>query len=130
VVAAVNYLSIAHKLNYYDKRITKLQEENMADPMRVRAAENGGIVDVKILMKHDMESGQRKDASGKVIPAWFISTINVKANGKDVLNGQFGPAVSKDPFLNFKYKGAKGDKIVVSWVDSKGDKRTDEATAS
>ena len=33
-------------------------------------------------------------------------------------------------FLNFKYKGAKGDKIVVSWVDSKGDKRTDEATAS
>jgi sulfur-oxidizing protein SoxZ len=54
----------------------------------------------------------------------------VKANGKDVFNGQFGPAVSKDPFLNFKYKGAKGDKIVVTWNDSKGDKRTDEATAS
>ena len=102
----------------------------MADPMRVRAAENGGTVDVKILKKHDMESGQRKDASGKTIPAWFISTINVKANGKDVFNGQFGPAVSKDPFLNFKYKGAKGDKIVVTWNDSKGDKRTDEATAS
>ena len=102
----------------------------MADPMRVRAAENGGIVDVKILMKHDMESGQRKDAAGKTIPAWFISTINVKANGKDVLNGQFGPAVSKDPFLNFKYKGAKGDKIAVTWNDNKGDKRTDEATAS
>ena len=48
----------------------------------------------------------------------FISNINVKANGKDVFNGQFGPAVSKDPFLNFKYKGAKGDKIVVNWVDS------------
>jgi sulfur-oxidizing protein SoxZ len=102
----------------------------MADPMRVRAAENGGTVDVKILMKHDMESGQRKDASGKTIPAWFISTINVKANAKDVFNGQFGPAVSKDPFLNFKYKGAKGDKITVTWIDSKGDKRTDEATAS
>ena len=110
--------------------MTRLQEEDMSDPMRVRAAENGGIVDVKILMKHDMESGQRKDAAGKTIPAWHITTINVKANGKDVLNGQFGPAVSKDPFLNFKYKGAKGDKIVVSWVDSKGDKRTDEATAS
>ena len=102
----------------------------MADPMRVRAAENGGTVDVKILMKNDMESGESKDASGKTIPAWFISTINVKANGKDVFNGQFGPAVSKDPFLNFKYKGAKGDKIVVTWNDSKGDKRTDEATAS
>jgi sulfur-oxidizing protein SoxZ len=54
----------------------------------------------------------------------------VKANGKDVFNGQFGPAVSKDPFLNFKYKGAKGDKITVTWNDNKADKRTDEATVS
>ena len=84
----------------------------MADPMRVRATESGGVVDVKILMKHDMESGQRKDAAGKVIPAWFISTLNVKAQGNDVFNAQFGPAVSKDPFLNFKYKGAKGDKLM------------------
>jgi len=98
--------------------------------MRVRATEKDGIVDVKILMKHDMESGQRKDASGKLIPAWFINMLNVKANGKDVFNAQFGPAVSKDPFLNFKYKGAKGDKLVVNWVDTKGDKRTDEATVS
>ena len=102
----------------------------MSDPMRVRATEKDGIVDVKILMKHDMESGQRKDASGKVIPARFISALNVKAQGKDVFNAQFGPAVSKDPFLNFKYKGAKGDKLVVNWVDTKGDKRTDEATVS
>jgi len=102
----------------------------MSDPMRVRATEKDGIVDVKILMKHDMESGQRKDASGKLIPAWFINMLNVKANGKDVFNAQFGPAVSKDPFLNFKYKGAKGEKLVVNWVDTKGDKRTDEATVS
>ena len=102
----------------------------MGDPMRVRAAETGGTVDVKILMKHDMESGQRKDAAGKTVPAWFISTVKVTANGKDVFNGQFGPAVSKDPFLNFKYKGAKGDKIAVTWIDNKGDKRTDEATVS
>ena len=102
----------------------------MSDPMRIRAVEKDGLVDVKILMKHDMESGQRKDSSGKLIPAWFISSLNVKAQGKDVFNAHFGPAISKDPFLNFKYKGAKGDKIVVSWVDTKGDKRTDETTAS
>ena len=102
----------------------------MADPMRVRATESGGVVDVKVLMKHDMESGLRKDAAGKTVPAWHIKTLNVKAQGKDVLNAEFGTAVSKDPFLNFKYKGAKGDKIVVSWVDSKGDTRTDETTAS
>ena len=102
----------------------------MPDPMRVRAAESGGVVDVKVLMKHDMESGLRKDASGKAVPAWFIKNLNVKAQGKDVLNAEFGTAVSKDPFLNFKYKGAKGDKIVVTWTDSKGETRTDEATAS
>jgi sulfur-oxidizing protein SoxZ len=46
-----------------------------------------------------------------------------------VFNAQFGPAVSKDPFLNFKFKGgAKGDKVTVTWVDNRGDKRTDEAT--
>jgi sulfur-oxidizing protein SoxZ len=98
----------------------------MADPMRLRATEKDGVVDVKILMRHDMETGLRKDANGKVIPAWFITLLNVQAQGKDVFNAQFGSAVSKDPFLNFKYKGAKGDRLVVSWVDSKGDKRTDE----
>ena len=102
----------------------------MGDPMRIRAAESNGIVDVKILMKHDMESGQRKDASGKLIPAWFISSVSVKTQGKEVFSADFGSAISKDPFLNFKYKGAKGDKLVVNWVDTKGDKRSDEATVS
>ena len=102
----------------------------MGDPMRIRAAESNGIVDVKILMKHDMESGQRKDASGKLIPAWFITVVTVKAQGKEVFSADFGSAISKDPFLNFKYKGAKGDKLVVNWVDTKGDKRSDEATVA
>lgn len=100
----------------------------MADPMRVRATENGGVVDVKILMKHDMETGQRKDAAGKTIPAWHIQTVVASYKGKEVFHAQFGPAVSKDPFLNFKFKGgAKGDKIVVTWVDNRGERRTDEA---
>lgn len=102
----------------------------MSSPMRVRAAEKGGVVDVKILMKHDMETGQRKDAKGEKIPAWHITTVEVTANGKNVFGAEFGTAISKDPFLNFKYKGSKGDKIVVSWVDNKGDKRSDEATVS
>ncbi len=102
----------------------------MADPMRVRATENNGIVDVKILMKHEMESGQRKDSSGKLIPAWFINSVNVKAQGKEVFVAEFGSAVSKDPFMNFKYKGSKGDKLTVSWLDTRGDRRTDEITVS
>ena len=99
----------------------------MSDPMRIRATEKDGIVDVKILMKHDMETGLRKDASGQAIPAWFITHLYVKAQNKEVFRAHFGSAVSKDPFLNFKYRGAKGDRLMVHWTDTKGDERADEA---
>ncbi len=101
----------------------------MADPMRIRAQVAGSSATVRVLMAHEMETGQRKDAAGKVIPAWFIQEVSAQHNGKPVLSAQWGPAVSKNPFLQFNVKGAKaGDKIGVSWTDNKGDKRTDEAT--
>jgi sulfur-oxidizing protein SoxZ len=101
----------------------------MADPMRIRANVGAdGATEVKVLMNHEMETGQRKDATGKTVPAWFIQTVTATHNGKTVLNAQWGPAVSKNPFMSFKFKGgAKGDKVLVTWVDNKGDKRTDEA---
>jgi sulfur-oxidizing protein SoxZ len=101
----------------------------MADPMRIRASVGAdGVTEVKVLMNHEMETGQRKDATGKTVPAWFIQTVTATHNGKTVLNAQWGPAVSKNPFMSFKFKaGAKGDKVLVTWVDNKGDRRTDEA---
>ena len=101
----------------------------MADPMKIRANVVGDSTEVKVLMSHEMETGQRKDAQGKTIPAWFIQTVNATWNNKTVLSAQWGPAVSKNPFLSFKFKGgAKGDKVIITWVDNRGDKRTDEAT--
>jgi sulfur-oxidizing protein SoxZ len=103
----------------------------MADPMRIRAQAAGDKTTVRVLMSHEMETGQRKDSAGKVIPAWFIQEVSATLNGKPVMSGQWGPAVSKNPFLQFTVKGAKaGDKIAVTWIDNKGDKRTDEATVS
>ena len=103
----------------------------MADPMRIRAQASGGNATVRVLMAHEMETGQRKDASGKTIPAWYIQEVTAALNGKPVLTAEWGPAVSKNPFMQFTVKGAKaGDKIGVTWVDNKGDKRTDEATVS
>ena len=103
----------------------------MADPLRIRATEKDGEIDVKVLMKHDMESGQRKDAAGAIIPAWHITNLIATVNGKQVFAAQFGPAISKDPFLNFKFKGAaKGDEVIVYWEDTKGDKRTDKGKIS
>jgi len=101
----------------------------MADPMRIRAAvKEDGFVDVRVLMAHEMETGQRKDSSGKLVPAHFISNVTVKHAGKTVLTAQWGPAVSKNPYLQFQFKGAtKGDEIEVNWVDNKGESRTDKA---
>ena len=103
----------------------------MADPMRIRAQAAGDKATVRVLMAHEMETGLRKDASGKLVPAWYIQEVTAQLNGKTVMTAQWGPAVSKNPFLQFVVKGAKaGDKISISWVDTKGDKRTDEATVS
>ena len=103
----------------------------MADPMKIRATLQGDTVEVRVLMQHEMETGQRKDASGKTIPAWHISEVSATNNGKPVLQARWGPAVSKNPFLSFKFKGgSKGDKVQITWVDNKGDKRTDETVVS
>ena len=101
----------------------------MADPMKIRANLVGDSTEVKVLMCHEMETGQRKDAQGAVIPAWFIQKVTVSHNDNVVLSAQWGPAVSKNPFVSFRFKGgAKGDKVKITWVDNRNDTRTDEAT--
>lgn len=104
----------------------------MPDPMRIRAQLAGDKATVRVLMSHEMETGQRKDATtGKSIPAWFIQEVSATHNGKPVLSAQWGTAVAKNPFLQFVVKGAKaGDKIAISWTDNKGEKRSDEATVA
>ena len=100
----------------------------MSDPMRIRAAVLGDKTTVRALISHEMESGQRKDASGKTVPAWGIQTVSATHNGRIVMNAQWGHSISKNPFVQFSFKGGKsGDDVAVTWVDNKGDKRTDTA---
>jgi sulfur-oxidizing protein SoxZ len=100
----------------------------MADPMRIRAQVQGDKTTVRVLVSHEMESGQRRTADGKTVPAWFIQTINATHEGKPVMSAQWGPAVSKNPFVQFSFKGGKaGDKVKVTWTDNKGESRSDEA---
>lgn len=103
----------------------------MAEPMKIRATLKGDVADVRILIMHPMETGQRKNAQGNLIPAHFITNVSVTHNGKTVLNADWSQAVSRNPFLGLRVKGASvGDKIAVTWVDNKGDKRTDEVAVS
>lgn len=103
----------------------------MADPMRIRAQSAGDKATVRVLMSHEMETGQRRDSAGNLVPAWFIQEVTAAHNGKTVMTAEWGPAVSKNPFLQFSIKGAKaGDKVTITWKDNKGASRTDEATVS
>ena len=100
----------------------------MGDPMRIRAQLKDGTADVRVLMGHIMETGQRKDAAGKIIPAHYINDVKVTVGERTVLSAKWGTAISQNPFLQIKVKGAKvGDKVTVTWADNKGDKRSDEA---
>ena len=71
----------------------------MAEPMKIRASLAGDGTEVRVLMSHEMETGQRKDSAGKTIPAWFIQEVTASHNGKSVLTAQWGPSVAKNPFL-------------------------------
>ncbi len=98
------------------------------DPMRIRAQVQGDKTTVRVLVSHEMETGQRRAADGKLVPAHFIQTIKAEYAGKPVFSAQWGPAVSKNPFTQFTFKGGKaGDKVKVTWVDNKGETRSDEA---
>lgn len=97
------------------------------EPTRIRAQAGAERTVVRIAMTHEMESGQRKDAGGRLVPAWHIREAQVSLNGRRVLELQLGPSVAKNPFVQFALRGAKaGDRIAVGWTDSRGQRRSDE----
>ncbi|MBR0716662.1 thiosulfate oxidation carrier complex protein SoxZ [Bradyrhizobium liaoningense] len=103
----------------------------MASTIRVRATNNGDITEVQALIQHPMDSGFVKDAKGEIIPAHFIQELKFEYDGKAVFVADWGPAVSKDPYVKFSFKGAKkGDEIKISWVDNKGASDTTTAKIS
>jgi len=102
-----------------------------AGPMRMRATQGTGFTDVRVLMTHPMETGQRKDADGKIVPLHFIQIVTVKLNGKVVVEAETSQAVSRNPVFSFRIKGgAKGDKIEVSWLDNKGESTSIESAVA
>ena len=101
----------------------------MAEPMKIRAMLKGDIADVRVLMVHPMETGQRKDTNGNIVPTHFIQEVTVRVNGKPMLEGQISQAVSRNPVFSFRLKGVKaGDKLEIAWLDNRGE-RSQSVTA-
>ena len=91
--------------------------------IKIRAQMKGGKTEVKALIKHPMETGLVKDKkTGEKIPAHFIQEVVCEHNGNKVLSADWGIAVSKNPYISFRFSGASaGDTVKVSWKDNKGD---------
>lgn len=93
----------------------------MSDSMKIRTKVEGDYVEVKALIKHPMETGIRKDKKGNLIPAHYIEDLTAEANGKVVFSAEWGSGIAANPYISFKFKGAKaGDKLTLSWKDNIG----------
>jgi len=101
-------------------------------PMKIRAWMDGDRAMVKAIIFHPMETGLRKDkTSGQKVPEHFIKEVVCKHGDKTVLESLWGTAVSKNPFMSFRFNGAKvGDKVTISWADNLGNKESAEASIS
>jgi len=101
----------------------------MAEPMKIRATLKGDIAEVRVLMVHPMETGQRKDPNGNIVPTHFIQEVTIRVNGKVMLEGQISQAVSRNPVFSFRLQGVKaGDKLEIAWLDNHGE-RSQSVTA-
>jgi sulfur-oxidizing protein SoxZ len=99
-----------------------------APPIRIRSRLADGVADVQILMLHPMETGMRLDESGQLVPAHFITDVAVTLAGRNVFSARMSFAVSRDPLLAFRVSGAQaGQRLRVTWNDSRGDSRAEEA---
>jgi sulfur-oxidizing protein SoxZ len=100
-----------------------------AKPIKIRGKVKEGVAQIKTLMPHPMETGTRRDAQGNVIPAHFIETVTCEHNGAVTMKAEWGPSVSKNPYMAFKVRDAKiGDVIKISWTDNLGESSQGELT--
>ena len=98
---------------------------NPTPRVRVPAnAKKGELIEIKTLISHEMESGQRKDSAGKTIPRRIINKFTASFNGKVVFEADWYTAVSANPYQSFFYKAAESGEFKFVWKDDNGSEYT------
>ena len=99
----------------------------MSDPAkptpRVRmpaTAKAGDVIEVKTLISHEMESGQRKDSAGKTIPRKIIKQFTASSNGKEIMKADWHSAVSANPYQSFFVRVPESGTFTFTWLDDDG----------
>ena len=95
----------------------------MADRPRLKLpgqAKKGEVIEIKTLMPHIMESGQRKDKNGKTIPRKIINKFTCEFNGKPVFSADLDPAIAANPYLQFTAKVEESGTFKFTWTEDGG----------
>ena len=104
----------------------------MADDIKPRirvqnTARKGEVVEIKTLITHLMETGQRKDADGKIVPRLIVNTMKVTYNDKPVLTAKLEPAIAANPFLSFFLRVEESGTLKFTWTDDEKNSWTAES---
>jgi len=83
-------------------------------------AHKGDLVEVKALVYHPMETGQRKDNSGNPIPRKILNKFVCTVAGRQVFSADFDTAISANPYIRFKFKAAESGPVILTWIDDDG----------
>ncbi len=104
----------------------------MAADIRVKTKTRDNITTVRLIIRHPMETGFRVETeNSELVPAHYINLVQVRHNGQLVLSCDWSRAVSKNPYLSFKFRNAAvGDRLTVFWSDNKNKTNTFETTIS
>jgi sulfur-oxidizing protein SoxZ len=97
----------------------------MAEPKpRIRLSANeisaGDVIDVRTLISHTMESGQRRDSDGNTIPRMIINTFRCEFNGQPVFSCDIEPAISANPYIQFNVAPKESGTLTMTWIDDEG----------
>lgn len=97
----------------------------MADDIkpRIRVPANpkkGEVIEIKTLITHPMETGQRKDAAGATIPRKIVNSMTATFNGKPVFQAKLEPAISANPYLSFYMRVEESGTLLLTWKDDDG----------
>src|SRR5438105_8034372 len=104
-----------------------VRDKHMADvkpriKLDKKEARKGDLVEVKALVQHIMETGQRKDAQGQTIPRKILNKFTCTVAGKQVFAADFEAAISANPYIQFKFKATESGPVVLTWTDDDGSK--------
>ena len=92
------------------------------------SAKAGEVIEIKTLVSHVMETGQRKDPDGKAIPRNIINAFSAKFAGAEVFSAELHPGISANPYLSFFIKVPGPGEFEFTWVEDGGNTIVDKET--